>query len=402
MCRLRVTCSGISLLLILSATLDTRAESGCIQGRVLDTSGEPVPSIFVTASSLDGKFSVQVGTDFDGSFRIDTAVLAGEGYDLLARESSSFEQIVDSSEIPEGAAIRAIAGEEDRCPFVTLRQRAPARLEVKAVNLLTGAPIPVVDAHFRFSGEKSWRGATDEKGELLLSPDTHLEVQVGAAGYEDSQVSDILTPEAGNKDDLSIALRPEETGCITGTLVDQKGLPVPKARIQAADSMRQSFLSGGVTYSGADGRFEFEDMRPGKYLIFTYPAEYPMPLTQMEDVGHVTVASGIDCADASMRLGPRAAKLRVHVMDATTHELIKEAQVHMTGSLANGGWSQNVGADREEPADGDRAALIPVPALTTITVDASSKGYANSQTLTISPMQPQQVQDITILLQPNP
>jgi hypothetical protein len=90
-------------------------------------------------------------------------------------------------------------------------------------------------------------------------------------------------------------------------------------------------------------------------------------------------------------------------MDATTQELLKEAQVHVAGNIANGGgWSLNIGADCEEPADSDRAALIPVPALTTITVQASSKRYANSQSLTILPMQPQQVQEITIVLHPDP
>jgi hypothetical protein len=90
-------------------------------------------------------------------------------------------------------------------------------------------------------------------------------------------------------------------------------------------------------------------------------------------------------------------------MDAATQELLKEAQVHLTGNMANGGgWSLNVGAYGEGPADDDRAALIPVAALTTITVQAGSKGYANSQPLTISPMQPQQVQEITIVLQPHP
>jgi hypothetical protein len=392
----------MSLLFMLFASLDVTAESGCIQGRVLDPSGAPVPSIFVTASSVNRRLSVQLETDMDGNFLIDTGVVAGEEYDLLASESSE-DQSIDSSEITTHAAIGAIAAEEDRCPFLTLRQRARARLEVKAINLLTESPIPLVEAHFRFSAEKSWRGRIDDTGELLLPPDSHLEVQVGASGYEESEVFAILTPEAGKEDDLSVALRPAQTGCITGTVVEQNGSTVPRVRIQAS-SYNQGFDLGGVTYSDADGRFKFVGMRPGEYSIFTYAAEFPWPLTQPEGwVVYVTVPSGIDCADASVRLGARAAKLRVRVMDAATQELLNEAQVHLTGNMANGGgWSLNVGAYGEGPADDDRAALIPVAALTTITVQAGSKGYANSQPLTISPMQPQQVQEITIVLQPHP
>jgi hypothetical protein len=401
MCCLRVAYSGISLLFILSATFDVRAESGCIQGRVLDASDAPVPSSFVTAFSITRKLSVQVETHRDGSFLIDTGVVAGEEYDLLASESSE-NWSVDSSEITTRVGVRAIAAEEDRCPFVTLRQRARARLEVKAINVLKGAPISHVDAHFRFSGEKSWRGGTDDTGELLLPPGSHLEIQVGAAGFEDSQVFVILTPEAGKENDFPVALRPAQSGCITGAIVDQNGSPVAAARIQAS-SGGQGFSSGGVTYSNANGQFKFEGMRPGEYYLFLDAAEYPPSLIQSQNnVGHVTVPSGISCADASKRLGPRAAKLHLRVIDATTQELLRGAQVHLTGNIANsGGWSLNAGADRNEAAADDRASLIPVPALTTFTVQASSKGYA-SQILTISPMQPQEVQEITIVLQPDP
>ena len=332
MCRLRVTHSAMFLLFILFASMDIKAESGCIQGRVLDTSGAPVPSIFVTASSLNRKLSVQLETDRDGNFLLDTGVVAGEIYDLLASESSE-DQGIDSSEITTRAPIRATAAEEDRCPFVTLRQRPPARFEVKAINLLTGVPIPLVDAHFRFNAEKSWRGGTDDRGELLLPPNSHLEVQIGATGYEDSEVFAILTPEAGKDDDLSVALRPAQRGCITGRIVDQDGSSVPTVRIQAI-SYNQGFESGGVTYSDADGRFKFAGIRLGEYSIFAYAAEFPFPTTQPEDWAvHVTVPSDLDCADASIRLGLRAAKLRVRVMMQQLKSFLRKPRCMWPGIL---------------------------------------------------------------------
>jgi hypothetical protein len=338
-----------------------------------------------------------VGTQKDGSFWINTGLVAGEEYDLLTTESSQ-GQSVDSSEIPPRAAIRAIAAEEDHCPSVTLRQRARARLEVKAINLTTRAPISPVDAHFRFTGETSWRGATDDKGELLVPPGSRLEVQVGAVGFEDSEVLTILTPETGKEADLPVALKPAPTGCITGTIVDQNGSPVPAARIQAGPS-RKGFESGEVTYSNADGEFKFQDMRPGEYLLFIYAAEYPNPVVQPQNnVGPLNVPSGTGCADASKKLGPRAAKLQLHVIDATTQERIKEAPVHLNGKDDNGGvWSLNAWSD-----DGNGAAFTLVPAFTAFTVQAGVKGYAKSQILTMSPLQPEQVQEITIVLQRDP
>jgi hypothetical protein len=90
-------------------------------------------------------------------------------------------------------------------------------------------------------------------------------------------------------------------------------------------------------------------------------------------------------------------------MDATARESLREAHVHLTGNIANGGgWSLNPWAGYQGPPEDDGAALIPVPALTTITVQAGSKGYANSKILTIAPLQPQEVREITIVLQPDP
>jgi hypothetical protein len=202
-------------------------------------------------------------------------------------------------------------------------------------------------------------------------------------------------------DDLPVALRPAPIGCITGTIVDQNGSPVPAAKIQAGAGGK-GFESGEVTYSNADGRFKFEDMRPGEYLLFIYAAEYPLPVVQPQDtVGPVTVPLGTGCADASKSLGPRAAKLKLHVIHAITQEPLKDARAHLNGNHANGGgWSLNAGSDG--PADNDGAILIEVPALTTFTIQAGGKGYADSQTLPLSPLQPQQVQEITIVLQRDP
>jgi hypothetical protein len=102
----------------------------------------------------------------------------------------------------------------------------------------------------------------------------------------------------------------------------------------------------------------------------------------------VAVPPGASCADATIRLGPKAAKLRVTVINGITQEPIKGAEVWLRGDFEKeGGWSLTV--------NGDRA---PVPALTQITVSAGAEGFVRSQPLIISPIQPSQTQEIMIKL----
>ena len=68
----------------------------------------------------------------------------------------------------------------------------------------------------------------------------------------------------------------------------------------------------------------------------------------------VAVPVGANCADATIRLGPKAAKLRVTVINGMTQEPIKGAEVWLTGDFEDQlpGWSLRVSGD-----------LAPVPAV---------------------------------------
>ena len=102
----------------------------------------------------------------------------------------------------------------------------------------------------------------------------------------------------------------------------------------------------------------------------------------------VAVPDEANCANATIRLGPKAARLRVTVINGMTQEPIKGAEVWLTGEFeGQGGWSLTVSGD-----------LASVPALTQITVSAGAEGFVRSQPLTISPMQAGQTQEIMIEL----
>ena len=137
MTRSRSAFVPLPLLLILLASQNLAADPGCIQGKVLDSAGAPVPSIYVIATSANRKESVQLQTDTDGFFMLDQ-VLAGEEYEVLASDNPVVRNV--SSAIKSVGAVQAIAGTEKKCPSVMLLQPARARLRVKATDIFTQQP----------------------------------------------------------------------------------------------------------------------------------------------------------------------------------------------------------------------------------------------------------------------
>lgn len=373
------------LFLFLLVSMNVATDPGCIQGKVLDPAGEPVPFAYVTASNLDNTKSIQVETDEDGAFEIDE-LHAGERYAVLASDKQ-FPGYVSPSSMREGGAAPATVVAEGECPSLTLHLPARARLLVEATNLLTGEPIRSVHAQFRFDTEWSWKSDVNERGELVAPPDSAFEVRIGAAGYATSAALKITTSKPGEEHEIAIALRPVQMGCISGTVIDEQGSGVPQARIQAI-SANERFLPSASTSTDAAGQFRIDGVQPGPHTILVDAAGYPFTAPYRVMTG-ITVTSGAPCADAIMALGPKAAKLRVRVVDSVTQEPVKDASVWLIGEYTNGGWSMRVIADP-----------TPVPALSLITVHAAAEGYIESQPVTVSPMEPEQTQEITIALQP--
>jgi hypothetical protein len=374
----------LPLLLILLASQNLAAAPGCIQGKVLDAAGAPVPLIYVIATSANQKESVELETDTDGFFML-VQVLAGEEYEVLASDNPVVRNV--SSAIKSVGAVQTIAGTENQCPSVMLLQPARAHLRVKATDMFTREPVKSIQARFRFDSEKPWRGGVDKHEELLVPPDSSLEVEMGAAGYENSEVLKIASPQPGDTFDVVFELRPVQTGCIVGTALNLEGIGVSGAGIQSS-SGGETFNMGASTSTNSKGQFRISGVQPGNYSIFVTAAGYPPSLSQSGMKTEVAVPDEANCANATIRLGPKAARLRVTVINGMTQEPIKGAEVWLTGEFeGQGGWSLTVSGD-----------LASVPALTQITVSAGAEGFVRSQPLTISPMQAGQTQEIMIEL----
>jgi Carboxypeptidase regulatory-like domain len=385
--RLGVALSLVPLFCILLATEKVTAEVGCIRGDVLDTVGDPVGSIYVIASRLDHGESIQVETDPDGYFVIDNA-LAGEQYDVLSSYASEVGR-ASSLGTKSVDVVRVTAVGGGQCPYLTLHQAVRVRLHVKATNLQTGETVPSVEAHFRVDTDTLWLGEIEHNGDLLVPAGSNLEIQIVAEGYENSNVLKVASSQPDEARDVVVTLQAVQMGCIKGTVLDMQGTGVPGAKIQTSPGDEETFSPARWTSTDSHGQFSIDGVQPGRYVVFTTAAGYPQSLTQAGMVAHVTVPSDVQCAKATIGLGPKAAKLRVTVVDGVTQQPINKAEVSLHGDFVKqGGWSQR--------AIGDQ---VPVPALTQFTVDAGAAGYEPSQE-TISPIQPEQTKEITVALQP--
>src|SRR5262245_16396035 len=140
-CKVRVP---VVFCLLFAMTLSLDAQTGCIQGKVLDTKGAPIPALNVNVSAIDHSFGIEVGTSAEGDFE---AMELPAGVYLLV---TSDEAKADRDHIDWSGAERAKVAEGDSCSFVMLHGAPRGRLHLHAANALTGQKIADVDGAFRY------------------------------------------------------------------------------------------------------------------------------------------------------------------------------------------------------------------------------------------------------------
>jgi 5-hydroxyisourate hydrolase-like protein (transthyretin family) len=379
------------LFLFLATTLCLNAQTGCMGGQVLDTRGNPIHSLSVFARKSDHSYMIEVTTDSDGQFSM-TELLAGAYQVFTSDETKAELRHLDFRTIDLSSAAQVQVADGDLCATVNLRRALRARLQLHATNILTGEKIDSADGSFRLSGDSSWQGHV-EGGEILVPPLTNFELQLGARGYETAPIQQLSPLQPGEVREIAAALRPLQVGCIAGTVLDQQGIPVSDIRIQLIRSAENLRFDPGVKSTEKNGRFKFEGLQPGDYFVFTH-AEllgYVPGLSQgSSEYSVVAVEPGGGCSATTISLGPKAAKLEVTVVDATTQTAMPEAAVWLSGNHSNGfgGWSL-------------KAVGNPVlaPSLTQFQLSAGAKGY-QTRKMDMPPLQPEEVQKVVIQLQP--
>lgn len=91
---------------------------------------------------------------------------------------------------------------------------------------------------------------------------------------------------------------------VAGTVVDREGKPVDRARVR-------ELTSGGIAFSGADGKFSLAGLKPGKSVIQAQLQDQTSPLAELE------LKIGETAAPLNLVLGERKApSLAVRVVDS--------------------------------------------------------------------------------------
>jgi len=371
--------------LVFTTCLNLPAQNGCIEGRVVDTAGAPIATHVVGIGS-DRQAAFDVGSSLDGYFRIDS-IPAGD-YDVATSDDyqADFRNLPLAAPKP-ASAMRAAALQGGICSSITLRRPVRARLHLTVTDLLTSAVVPSPHGSFRYNATNSWQGSDDE-GTLLVPPLSDLEVHVGARGYELSEPIKIPPLQPGEVRELKVSLRPTQTGCITGIVVDQARAPLTGVEVRPS---LNDFANGLLNReappvrSGADGRFSLKTLHPGNYSLFTNAIAlgYPMSLGE-EGFTSLTVQPGAGCADITIKLGPKAGKLALSVLDAVTRKPLKDYSAWLNAET----WSMAVVGNP-----------MPVPAFKEMQLSVGANGY-QFRTVTLSPLQPDERRPLTIELDP--
>lgn len=374
--------------LLLFGSLSLGAQDGCIEGFVLDSVGAGIDTR-VIGMGVDHQGSFNVGSGADGHFRID---IIPKGEYKLATSDEYHTESFEVTSLPEPADTTPATAVSGGCSSVTLRRPVRARLHLKVTDLLTAAPVLSARASFRFGPADPWAGYFDE-GELLVPPLSELEIHVGATGYENSSPVSMPALNPGEVRELRVSLRPIQTGCITGIVVDDQSNPVSKVRVQTQMRDREGDNLGShrsVVTTDAGGRFRFDKVQPGEYFLYPHPSILEYPSNVSAELVSVDVASGTGCVDVSINLGPKAGKLQLKVLDATTLKAIKYSAF---ASAQGPEWSSTWDLSRlPNPT--------PLPPFMQFEVSARVPGY-REQKVTVPPLQPGEIRAVTIELQPN-
>jgi len=175
---------------------------------------------------------------------------------------------------------------------------------------------------------------------------------------------------------------------MTGVLVNQQGAPISDVMVRADLGTESVWGESPVKTTGKDGRFRFDGLQPGSYTVFPPATAHGyFPSQNEENSAHVSVLPGPGCADVTVRLGFKAAQLKLTVVDEVTRQPIRdyEASVEEIG----GGISRF-----RSPG-----ASVVVPSLKRLNVSAVAHRYNPGQ-VTLEPLQAEEVRQVTIALRP--
>lgn len=384
-----------TLLFLVLASGIAIAGDGCIAGTVLDREGSPISQMHVRIHNAELLLNRTTDTEADGGFRF--VELPPGNYDLVTEnndlgypDSNNFDFTDNTKRLNV-----PVTGSAECAPVAVRREPRAGKLQLRLADNSDGKDIPHPDANFRQTdGRHGWNGISVHGNTLLVPSLKPLEVQVGAIGYESSEILKIAPMSPGEERALAISLRPVGLGCLSGTVVGEARKPVAGTTVQPL--LMDNFIDAKAplsTLTDKDGRFEMKDLHPGKYQVFVNDREKGYDsFSVMRGHGHfpeANVLSSAACAEITIDLAPEA-KVLVDVVDASTQLLIPKFKFTVK-STVRGQWWYTESMTRESLVPPDKPCAI----------EAEAEGYKTSTPLGLGTLQPREVRRLRIELQPD-
>lgn len=385
-----------AILFLLFSAVAAVAQSGCVAGQVFDDSGSPLAKMHVTVASTNHPFYRLTDTDENGRFLL--ADLPLGSYRIFTRNEDlgyTFSNNADFSGTSE--ELHVVVPDSAECTQTTMRREPRAgKLRLKLTDLSTGREIQKPEASFRrIDGPHAWDAVTLYQNDLLVPPSKPLEVQLGAIGYEKTDLTPVAPLQPGEVRVLSAQLRPIGVGCFTGIVLAEDGTPVGGIKVQPL--LQSDYLNAKeplFVVTDKQGKFIISNLHPGTYEVFVDGQDKGYSgFSTMRTYGQfpqINVLASPTCAELTVGLAPPGARLHVEVVDAITQEPIKYFKFTVKSTVPKRWWySESI---TEE---------ILVPPDKPCSLEVRSDGYKSSSPESLGSLQPGEVRRVKVLLHPD-
>lgn len=386
---------SIACLAVIVWPLAAHSQTGCLTGRVVDNTGQPVKGIRITVGDgtwTTGQISPEPRSDEAGEFRI-------EGIPPGNYKANAFDDALGYPGIWWPLRDVSIAASA-LCANITFNVRSrAAKLKLTVTDAVTNQPIPNILLDV-FPGERNGLWLPVEPllsyGLMPQVPSlVKVRLVVTAKGYSSTEFTfPSLAP--GETRQIVAKLAPKRLGCITGVAVDENDSPVTAARI--SPRFMGSGYAGDVSPVNADsdGKFSLDDLRPGEYVLWPekesdgFSSNWSGWNGQVA-LPRVTIAPGGACQELTVNMGARGAVMRVRAMDAATHEPLPDIMV----TFRNPENMRQGGTISGEPRE---VHEFLVPSRVSVSIQVRASGYRPSDPVQIGPLSPGEKQDLTVAM----